>query len=986
MKPHFLKFAGLGAFPQLTEINFDDLDSLGLYLIVGPTGSGKTTIFDAMTYALYGVTAGRSKGMLVSNYDDAANPMVELTFSHGSRRFIVHREPAKHDRNIVSNKQWFREIDSSGNEIRTVTNANAVTNEVIDLIGLTAEQFMQVILLPQGKFHKFLMAKSSDRQPLLQAIFGTTLYDRVGRLLERRADALNDEARTAKLALDRERTTIENVVQALRDAGYDLDEIETDEQIADVVNELLERHEELRSHLESTAARLDTATTELAKAAAEAGRFDAAQELEGLRVTHEAESSRTAAAKSSIEAHERAGRVAKAADSLEDVESKLEGAKSDCVKFRGALADSVRAIAVESPRLSTLRDAIPSASPTTLNAELHSLQVEIERVIRAHDTVQEASATGAKLSAKVAKFRAKFDSEKKRRLDLNKKLTTARKKQKEAESAASKQEMLQYKIMDNDHLMELGDVTAAQKSLATAERGLQSAIKTLKTKDDRLVSARAKMIKGLAGQLASELTSGTPCLVCGSKQHPKPAPKSNLIDLAPLEMEKDEAIAKKTEAQEAVKRCQADLKKAKEAAKKAPTESIQKRLRAEEIALGKLADSLDDWNDQVEILGEEIENLTSEIDAMALDIREFDTNLKQLQRDVSINTPVAESLGPIGAVIEAKEVLSSIDKAVKGLEQAQTTLDSMGGAWETATKTLAEALKSEHFESVEEARQSMLGTDEVQVLRTLLNAFGERATRISQLEGQVGDQPVPTERPDLEHLGEVKVLAKTEHDRIAGATSVLGTNLDLIKTSHAKLQRLGPDVATRVEVAQRATDFATVVSKGKGTGSSRLLGLEEWVQRILFEEVCAVATLQLNELSGSRYVLTMEDEGGQKRHHAGGLELYVLDTYNNKNRSVETLSGGEQFLTALALALALAEVVQRHAGGVQLGTLFIDEGFGSLDGDALNNAIDVLHNLQNTGRTVGVITHVEEMKSGLSVGIRVDKSRNGSRVELRPVA
>jgi exonuclease SbcC len=939
-----------------------------------------------MTYALYGTTAGRSKGMLVSNYDDAASPMVELTFSHGSRRFIVHREPARHDKNIVSNKQWFREIDGSGSEIRTVTNANAVTNEVIDLIGLTAEQFMQVILLPQGKFHKFLMAKSSERQPLLQAIFGTSFYDRVGRVLERRASALNDEAKTAKLTLDKERTTIDNVVQALRDAGHDLGEVETDEQIVDVINELLKRHAELRSQLESAAARLDSVTTELAKAAAEAVRFDAARELEDLRAAHEAESPRVATAKSSIDSHERAGRVAKAADSLEDVKSKLEGAKSDCVKFRGALADLIGAVTVESPRLFTLRDAIPSASPSTLNAELHNLKAEIERVIRAHDAVRGDAATIVKLSTKVAKLRAKFDNEKKRRLDLNKKLATAYKKQKEAETAASKQETLQYKIMDNDHLMEVGDVPAAQKELVTAERGLQSAIKTLKTKDDRLVAARAKMLKGLAGQLASELTSGSPCLVCGSKQHPKPAPKSTLVDLVPLEAEKDEAIAKKTEAQEAVKRCQADLKKAKEAAKKAPTEATQKKLRAQEIALGKLANSLDDWNDQVEILEEEIENLTSEIDAMALDIREFDTNLKQLQKEVAINTPMAGSLGPIDTVIEANDVLSSIDKAVEGLEQAQTTLDSMGGAWETATKTLAEALKSEHFESVEQARQSMLSTDEVQELRTLLDAFGGRAIRISQLEGQVGDQPVPTERPDLEHLGEAKVLAKSDFDQVASATSVVGTSLDLVKTSYAKLQKLGPDVAARVELAQRATDFAAVVSKGRGAGSNRLLGLEEWVQRILFEEVCAVATLQLNELSGSRYVLTMEDEGGQKRNHAGGLELYVLDTYNGKNRSVETLSGGEQFLTALALALALAEVVQRHAGGVQLGTLFIDEGFGSLDGDALNNAIDVLHNLQNTGRTVGVITHVEEMKSGLSVGIRVDKTRNGSTVELRPVA
>jgi exonuclease SbcC len=203
-----------------------------------------------------------------------------------------------------------------------------------------------------------------------------------------------------------------------------------------------------------------------------------------------------------------------------------------------------------------------------------------------------------------------------------------------------------------------------------------------------------------------------------------------------------------------------------------------------------------------------------------------------------------------------------------------------------------------------------------------------------------------------------------------------------LTVEQGKIDKLGPKAQETAQRAESAQALFKVVANGAGSGENLQLGLEEWVQRTLFEEVCLVATTQLQKLSNNRYFLTLEPEGAKMRKRAGGLELYVLDSHNGKTRSVHTLSGGEQFLTSLALALALAEVVQRHAGGMQLSTLFIDEGFGSLDSETLEQATSVLTKLQDIGRTVGLITHVESMVERLPIGIRITKTNSGSTLEL----
>jgi exonuclease SbcC len=291
-------------------------------------------------------------------------------------------------------------------------------------------------------------------------------------------------------------------------------------------------------------------------------------------------------------------------------------------------------------------------------------------------------------------------------------------------------------------------------------------------------------------------------------------------------------------------------------------------------------------------------------------------------------------------------------------------------------------MKTEKFSTVQEARGAHLDAENIATLSDSISEFDNRAERILILSGRIGDSPLPKKRPDVEVL-DANVSAAFEAKETSSASQTKTSEaIKSLETQQEKINNLGPKAQETTQRADSALALAKVVANGAGSGENLQLGLEEWVQRTLFEEVCLVATTQLQKLSNNRYFLTLESDGARSRRRARGLELYVLDSHNGKTRSVQTLSGGEQFLTSLALALALAEVVERHAGGMQLSTLFIDEGFGSLDSETLEQATSVLTKLQDIGRTVGLITHVELMQERLPIGIRINKTNSGSTLEL----
>lgn len=986
MRPTLLKFGGIGAYPGHVEVDFEELSKKGLYLVIGPTGAGKTTIFDAMTFALYGKTAGNREGMFVSDHDNRVDPYTELHFSHQDRHFIVHREPAKEKgKNPPPTKQWFREVDEDGQTIRTETGIRNITEQVTELLGLDAEQFMQVILLPQNKFQKFLMANSTERKPLLQKIFGTGLYARVAEHLKNSAKEMKEDADKTQQKINVALGTAHQTLSQLHEESYfDKLNVSTPEDI-DIACSIsvltAERNTITAENLELT--KKHTEAVEAAtRATEEAERFDAAVEKQQLVEIQDTHEKTIQEAKKQLEDSERAQRVVEISTSADSLALSAKTSREHATQLRDDLATSLGALTLNLSSTATLLSAIPTARPKTLSSEVSAIHKNVEDVLKAIHENSELSKGITELEENISSKQKAVDDAGKELAALTSTLENKKSEAKDALTADKNLPKLEQKISDLNDLLQEADVDGAVDILTQATTELEKAQSAFTDADARLSQARLSRTLHLAGELAAALVKDEECPVCGSTHHPKKAKKTTETDISKLETKRDKAQEKKLQAEGVVAEAQAAVTKAKAAAKKLPSPADQDALRKDFEEMSVKAAQSNVLNDEVREIEELIEKLKEKSKGNELQIKEDNGALQQKRARHAVVEPLAKSLGAENVVSDASNILSAAIEILDDLDKAESLALTDEARSKEAAKQVASVLKTEKFTSVDAAQAALLDDETRITLADSITEHQRRAERILVLSGRIGDTPLPKERPALEDLQDAVQTALELKDASATSLTTTSNAITSLEDVQKKLGKLGPEAQEKVQRADAALALAKVVDKGAGSGENLQLGLEEWVQRTLFEEVCLVATTQLQKLSNNRYFLTLEPEGAKMKKKAGGLELYVLDSHNGKTRSVQTLSGGEQFLTSLALALALAEVVERHAGGMQLSTLFIDEGFGSLDSETLEQATSVLTKLQDIGRTVGLITHVELMQERLPIGIRINKTNSGSTLEL----
>ena len=986
MRPTLLKFGGIGAYPGHVEVDFEELSKKGLYLVIGPTGAGKTTIFDAMTFALYGKTASDRESMLVSDHDNRVDPYVELHFTHQGRRFIAHREPPRDKtKNAIPAKQWFREVADDGSVIRTETGSKTVSNEAADLLGLEAEQFMQVILLPQNKFQKFLMAKSSERRPLLQKIFGTGLYARVADHLKSTAEKLKKDAEDIEQKIAVAQGSAHSALMQLSDQPY-FSTLEISDpvgiQIPEVINALTSELETITA----TTQKLNTLHAEALeaknRAQDDAERFDAAAEKSELDKLQADMAKDVEAAKKKLENHERAQRVIDASSKAEELAETARISREEATQLRTNLATSVGKLSIDVELKNSLLNAIPTATPKTLSSEVTRVHRKVTDALTAINELEGLTDDIKELEKDVKACEKAIEGNKKLLATSSKTLETKKIELKESVSAVTKLPALEKKVDDLDALLDAADVDGAVQMLAKAETDFEKAQKAFNDAETKLGQARRNVTLHLAGELAATLAKDEECPVCGSTTHPKKAKKTSETDITALEKKRDKAYNAKQQAEGVVTEAQQAVTTAKAAEKKLPSEEEQDSLRKLYDDTATKAELSEDLTAEVREVENEIEELKEAIKGDEVRLGEVKTELKQKRSRVVKVEPIAQSLGVKKVVVDADGILTGATGVLDRLDAAETKANQDEAASDAAHNQLESVMKTEKFSTVLDATGAHLDAENIATLSGDISEFDNRAERILVLSGRIGDTPLPKVRPDIEDLTDkanrAEALRKTSSDSMTTTTNAINA----LKAEQVKLDKLGPKAQETTQRAESALALAKVVANGAGSGENLQLGLEEWVQRTLFEEVCLVATTQLQKLSNNRYFLTLEPEGAKMKKKAGGLELYVLDSHNGKTRSVHTLSGGEQFLTSLALALALAEVVERHAGGMQLSTLFIDEGFGSLDSETLEQATSVLTKLQDIGRTVGLITHVELMQERLPIGIRINKTNSGSTLEL----
>jgi DNA repair protein SbcC/Rad50 len=984
MKPISLEFAGIGSYPGHVSIDFATLNAKGLYLIVGPTGSGKTTLLDAMTFALYGKVPSDRENAIVSLHAHRESPVIEFTFSHGHNTYVVHREPTPAGKQVNTSKQWLRVTDAAGREIKTITGARAIYDECTSIIGLSADEFNQVILLPQGKFERFLMAKGSEKQAVLQTIFGTRIYRRIVEFLDQAASRLEAEVAEARETIAQQEAVISSSVDQLRELGLIDNLDERAEDLASFITYLETIFTELESRAAIARDEHAQAKSDVALAKKDVQRFDKAQELKELTAAHAKAATKVAKATSQVQRHDAAELIAEAIAERDELAVSVKTLEAEVTTTRSNILKAVKAMKLPNSLVAKLVGGAPSATPGVLNKEASKVVEAVEKALQGYEELEEVLEELSSIDDEIKELATDSTSLGKEIAGAEKSLAKAVAALTEAKNTSKALPGVVKEVEKLEALLELSDVDEASKQFTAAEKSLATAQAKFDQAQTALATAQAQRSKDLAGTLATMLTPGEPCLVCGSTEHPKKAKATSgaVRDIAEVEERRNAAFTRLTNAERDLADAQDALAEAKKHATKLPTAAEQKALYKKLAAIEGVQESIDDlaidvddWREQITELKEALSDVKKSQSAATA------TQKALVSRKAKLEASVKE-LGTRALLDNALEKSEDISELLGELEEFVDYAGHAHGEHRQAVDRSTRLLKDSDFDSEKSVTQAILDGDEYEEFEALVAEASRRARNIDLLTSAIGDDPVPAKRPDLTTLSErLEVTERAAAEQSREATTV-GNAKKQMASAFGRITKIASKMESQIEHVGKARSIATVFDKGSG-GASGQLGLEMWVQRTLFEEVCLVANIQLRKLSSNRYSLTLEqEEGGVAKRRGSGLDIYVLDTHTGLTRPVQTMSGGERFMASLALALALGEVVQRHAGGIELPCLFIDEGFGGLDGGALDLAIDLLSSLHAAGRTVGIITHVEAMQQQLPIGIQVTKSEQGSSLTV----
>jgi len=1018
MKLHTLEITAFGPFAGKERIDFADLGDNPLFLIDGPTGAGKSSILHAVCYGLYGETTDSERKDHGIRCDHAApDTLTEITleFSIRGNRYRIHREPsqmrpAKRGGGETEHKATahFMRIADDGTEETLVPKKKTEADAAIkELLGLTADQFRQVMVLPQGKFRELLLAKSDDRQEILSTLFQTEIYKRIEQLLKDRAG--NIERQNAEFE--------ERKSEALHEVH-----------VADV---------------EALIEAISRATAELDKKAGLKAKADELKRAEGQKLKNAEALQQHFAARDAkqkeLQAHEEAKpvveddrlilrRADKAATifpelkALQDLDRQIKQVESQKTHAERAKSKNELEAEVASKTLAEATTAYEQRD--ALKAKVTQLE-GYQSILAGYETLKSeaaiAQASHEKAVSKVSGLNEKIvaldEQIKARRVQIDSL----------ASQAAHKTAATEQRIALERRVGQRNDLDLAFKQLAHFDSATRRAQETYEQTEKSYQNAqsasdRLEMLwyANQAALLAQKLEENTPCPVCGSETHPHPAEAQGDIEgvnQESLDREKTTASAKlnaRNDAQQQLTECRT---------KAAGQQDLIKNMTQ---GLGEdAARPLDQLVAEHERAKETLKQITAAEQQQSALVEsqekaeskrlEFDTERNQLNQEIP--TLAAKKAGAEGRLATAEdnlpEAYRSLDALEKALTETRQAISALERNFETAQKAqlaasnnvtasastldaivkqLGElldrqknqavswqrALLASEFEDQGDFDRSMLDADAREALRAKIKDYDQKLqslkTQIELMTQQLGEQQIP----DMDALTEGFNAANQAYQEAEEIWSGAQQHKSLLERTLSKVRSLDKQ---QLAIREQYEVVGKMAKAASGRGDVRV-SLERFVLGNLLDSVLGIASERLYAMSKGQYKLVRQNEANQKRTATAGLDLAIDDAYSGKTRPVATLSGGESFMASLSLALALSDVVQQRSGGIQLDTLFIDEGFGSLDQDSLQLAIDMLIDLRATGRTIGVISHVSELKEQMPLRIDVKSGRTGSTVSV----
>jgi DNA repair protein SbcC/Rad50 len=1017
MKPIKLTISAFGPYADVQTIDFRELGNRRFFLIHGPTGGGKTTILDAMCYALYGDTSGKERDgeQMRSQLAKADVPTaVTFDFAVGDKQFRVTRKPrqerpkkkgegTKTDNPIA--ELWDRtgvEEDAEGTPL--ATQPTKVTEQVVSLLGFRSEQFRQVIMLPQDKFRELLLADSAQREDILQTLFRTGFYEQVQEALKAKAKVVAQESATIK---DRYAFVLGQAEVATLD---ELKARQVETQQADVT---ASANLKLLRDAEAVAQSKHTADQQTNARFVEYRSSDAALKAIELKQT---EVDKT---KAQIDAAERALKVAveesalrlrkkendarkaaqnDAAKNEKNALLTLEAAKAKVTAEEAKKDERERHVAAAA-RLNGLKDRVANLETATSNAaeaKAHAAQLaeQLGAAKRAHATCKTAAETAKAALAAAQSLAAPLEGHRLAATNTQKAVS----------------ERIRLAATDAAIAAKTKQLAAAQQKVSQAQLALQAAKASS-------ADVQRAWIDGQSARLAKKLVDGEPCPVCGAKDHPLPA-SSNVevpsddalkdahaaVDNQVSVVEGEHTVVGKLEGEIAGESATANtIRQSLGDAASEDVASLQQRLNEQKAALqrsNQASESIKSHEQEVseaanaETAAKQFEEGLAEKHQLA--VVAASTTEATL---VECRNGVPEKLTTVALldaeVIRFRGLADGIDAAIKRATDAfNTAQQAATAAGELSKSAQAECITSETtFQNAKEefarkraecgfasdpeltaAKQTdtqLSGLRELIESHTkLLSAANDRAARAS--EAVAGLQV-----PDLEASKTLAETSKTQlHDGIT-LSGNLKRDLDVMGKALADLDEASKELNS-VEAQYAVIGRIAEVADGKNNAG---LKFSRFVLGFLLDDVLIAATERLKIMSKGRYQLQRRKERADLRSH-GGLDLEVFDAHTGFSRAAATLSGGESFLASLSLALGLADVVQAQAGGIRMETMFIDEGFASLDSETLDLAIRSLIDLFKDGRLVGIISHVTELQERIDARLEIMTTLRGSAAKF----
>lgn len=896
MKPLNLKMSAFGPYKNEVEINFKKLGTNNIFLITGDTGAGKTTIFDAISYALFNEVSGSNRPItsLRSKFATIEDTYVELEFEHKGKEYKIRRVP-EYERTKKTGEGTTRNIADAYLEYedKIITGVKNVNDKIIELIGINAKQFKQISMLAQGEFIKILFAESKDRTEIFRKIFETNIYEQISTNLSILSTETKKDVDRLKTIFQTNTSNIRWIEKPVAIDLIDLKKI-TKLDIDEILN-LIEK--EIQTNKEKVKE----------------------EEKENEKLKKEIEKLREKIKK--IE--EQNEKVKKYKQYLEENKELKEKAKE--IKEKEANIEISQSILQKVMP----RQQIVNEKQKELKNNMNKRQV-LEKEIKDGEIIEQENKNKIiKLNElkEILEGYKNIKEKSKNIEDMFLLITQIEKDQKNKEKYVKQYEELNNQYIEMD--------------------------KQYKEEED-------KFFREQAGIIAQRLEKGKPCPVCGSIEHPNKAIKNDDVlseeELKKLEEEKNKLENKRN----TIKNETISLNAKIEATIKMIPESNK-----QDFNLQDFEKQINETKDKQEL---EIQNLKESFENICLVLTKKKENIDKINFDETkqfIEKQINEQNNKL------------LENRVK-LKECNALIETQEKSLELVQQEYLNAIKELGFKDEKNYKEKTLKEADIEKIKQEIEQYKEKVTtiktRLEDVKKELKEKEIVDVTQDIEQLEQSSQKQKEAEKQINNKKASISFNKDTNK----KLKETAIELIYKMDKMAKIEELAKIAN---GTANRKTkITFEQYVQATYFDMVISEANKRLLSMTDNRYLLIRKKKA-DKISEKIGLDLNVIDNYNGQERDVKSLSGGESFKAALSLALGLSDVIQSYSGGVLVDTLFIDEGFGTLDAESREQAINTLVNLAGSNKLIGIISHVEELQERIDKKIIVEKGQDGSNIK-----